>query len=209
MKSMSNNDTSFRNIKSKQDLLLCSLKKFYENSYNRELIIPIVKQQTTISLRLLDWLVTNYSKQNDIHYKITEGPDHVRNFNIWLDYKNQLKAYSKKLYDPFCRRKRMYFNTKNNTVTPIDDAIDDTYNSKEDTDGFITTIGQLNFFKWAITNKVIDYAFNNIQAIETDMFSSADNRKLERKKGTHRRRELSKNNKGIHKHKIKIIIQFP
>lgn len=204
--------TSFQNIeqdigdiKSKQDLLLNSLKKFYENSYNRELIIPIVKQQTTISLRLLDWLVTNYAKQNNIHYTINEGPEHTRNFNIWLDYKNQLKAFSKKCFDPFCRRNRVFFDTKNNVITSVDKNED----IKDSEDGFITTVGQLNFFRWAITNKVIEYVFKNLSEIEVDMFSSADSRKLEGKKGTRRRREISKNNRGVHKHEIKIIIQFP
>jgi hypothetical protein len=33
----------------------------------------------------------------------------------------------------------------------------------------ITTIGQLNFFKWAILNKVVDYIVENYDAITQDM----------------------------------------
>ena len=32
-----------------------------------------------------------------------------------------------------------------------------------------TTIGQLNFFKWAIENKIIDYIKENYEQIEKDM----------------------------------------
>ena len=32
-----------------------------------------------------------------------------------------------------------------------------------------TTVGQLNFFKWALENKVIDYINNNLTKIDKDM----------------------------------------
>ena len=34
-----------------------------------------------------------------------------------------------------------------------------------------TTIGQLNFFKWAIENKILDFIQKNYQLIENDMNS--------------------------------------
>lgn len=193
-------------ILSKSDLLLESLTKFYKNSGNKELIVPIVKQQTTISLRLLDWLVTNYSKENDIHYEILK-PSGKKNFNIWLDYKNQLKAYSKKNFDPFCRRKRIFYNTVLDNITPVDKKNLDVFQQRDD--GFVTTVGQLNFFKWALTHRVVDYAFENLDIIESDMLTNADSKKTDSEEGTRRKRELSKNSKGARKHQIKVVIQFP
>jgi hypothetical protein len=35
----------------------------------------------------------------------------------------------------------------------------------------VTTIGQLNFFKWAIENKILDYIDENYETIENDMNS--------------------------------------
>ena len=35
----------------------------------------------------------------------------------------------------------------------------------------VTTIGQLNFFKWAIENKILDYIEENYDTIENDMNS--------------------------------------
>ena len=66
-----------------------------------------------------------------------------KNFDIYNDYKSQLKAYNKKLFDPFCRSEKISY-----TIPGTDDEIS-------------TTVAQLNFIKWCIKNKVIDYISNN------------------------------------------------
>ena len=196
-------------LQSKQKLLLESLLKFYDIEKNKKLIVPIVKQETSISLRLLDWLVTNYSKKYGIHYDIGSNRSDCipsnKNFNLWLDYKNQLKAYSKKQFDPFCRRQRIFFNTETNQADLI--SVNDVklYDNRED--GIVTTVGQLNFFKWAIINRVIDYAFENLEKIESDMLSSADKR-AKSKDGKKVKRQLSKNNHSAKAQEIKVVIQF-
>jgi hypothetical protein len=196
-------------LNAKQTLLLESLVEFYNNENNKKLIIPIVKQETTISLRLLDWLVTNYSKKHSVHYEIgnktTSGyiPSN-KNFNLWLDYKNQLKSFSKRTFDPFCRRQRIFFNTVDNSVILLSTTDHAIYNTRSD--GIVTTVGQLNFFQWAITNHVIDYAFENLSDIESDMLSSADQRAS--KKGSRVRRQLSKNNHSARSQELKVVIQF-
>jgi len=172
-----------------------------------ELLLESLKQQTTISLRLLDWLVTNYSKENDIHYPLKKKNGGKKNFNVWLDYKNQLKAYSKRAFDPFCRRGRIFYNIKTNEIVTIDNNNKEHYENCQD--GFITTVGQLNFFRWALTHRVVDYAFDNLATIESDMLKSADSRKIPTKDGKRRKRELSKNSKGINKQTLKVVIQFP
>ena len=70
-----------------------------------------------------------------------------------MEYKAQLKAYSKKNFDPFQRRDRILF----------------IYNENKE---LCTTVGQLNFFRWAIENKIIDYIENNIDEIQADMNES-------------------------------------
>jgi iron uptake system EfeUOB component EfeO/EfeM len=71
-------------------------------------------------------------------------------FKVYNDYKLKLKAYSKKRFDPFCRWERI--------TVPYDE------------EKFMeTTIGQLNFFKWAIENKIVDYIEQHYAEIEEDM----------------------------------------
>jgi hypothetical protein len=106
-----------------------------------------------ISLRIIDWFSTNYAKKNYTVYTIPEnGSKPERRFKVYLDYKLNLKAYSKKRFDPFCRWDRIAFPYLNNSYIQ-------------------TTVGQLNFFKWAIDNRVIHYIEANYRDIEYDMNS--------------------------------------
>ena len=146
-----------------QDLLMQSLSKFYSNKENIEKILPIVNGKSHISLRLLDWFVTNYSKKTSTIVN--------KNTNVYLSYRSQLKAYSKQQFDPFRRRDRIMF------------IYDDEQNYIE------TTIGQLNFFKWVLQYDILDYIEENIKEIEQDMFSMP--KKLPIDNGT-KRNELSK-----------------
>ena len=108
-----------------------------------------------VSLRLIDWFVTNYSKKNNIIIT-KEKNNNIIHFNVYLSYRAQLKAYSKQLFDPFRRRDRITF-------------FYDSTNSIE------TTIGQLNMFRWIIQNDILDYIYNNIENIEYDMVQTQRN----------------------------------
>ena len=140
----------------REGLLLKSLCRFYDNNAHLAKFLESVNGNNDISLRLLDWLITNYAKKYNVTYLVNGNT-----FNIYLNYKTQLKAYSKKQFDPFQRRDRISFGI-------IQDGI-----SKN----IITTIGQLNFFRWAIQNKVMDYAAENYASIEKDMNASIKSRK--------------------------------
>ncbi len=178
---------------SRQSLLLESLIQFFKDTDALEIMLPIVKQETSISLRILDWLVTNHSKSNSIVY-----PNGDHTFNMYKSYKDQLKGYSKKQFDPFCRRERVLIDFEKWQW--------EEFNSQEfdESKKFLTTVAQLNFFRWAITNKVIQYAVENVTSIEEDMISSSKVPNNNKK-----RRELSSSNtKGMAKHTIEIRLRF-
>jgi len=179
--------TNYNTVSSKKDLLMQSLIYFFSDRNNLDKIIPIISGKSDISLRILDWFVTNYSKKNNTHYQI-----HEKNFIVYLDYKSQLKAYSKRQFDPFCRRERISF---------ID----------HDNNEIITTVGQLNFFRWSIENNIIEYIIENYNFIESDMNNSLRNL-YKKKDGENKRRkrtELSISaTKTVNKHNVSIIVQF-
>jgi len=182
---------NFKIISCKKDLLMQSLIQFFSNRNNLDKVIPIITGKSTISLRILDWFVTNYSKKNNIHYQITLN-NKTKNFIVYLDYKAQLKAYSKKQFDPFCRRERISF---------ID----------HDNQELITTVGQLNFFRWAIENNIINFIKNDYETIENDMNNSLRNlyKKKDGEKSRRKRTELSISaTKTVNKHNVSIIVQF-
>jgi len=130
------------NISSKKDLLMQSLINFFATKENLDKVIPIITGKSKISLRILDWFVTNYSKKKNICYQVKTSNGKIKNFIVYLDYKNQLDGYSKKQFDPFCRRERISFVDYDNNV-------------------YSTTIGQLNFFRWTIENNILNYIFEN------------------------------------------------
>lgn len=191
-----NNDfyqNNFKNISSKKDLLMQSLINFFTNREYLDQVIPIITGKSKISLRILDWFVTNYSKKNNTHFQVEDINSKVKNFIVYLDYKAQLKAYSKKSFDPFCRRERISF---------ID------HDNKE----LITTVGQLNFFRWGIENNILSYINENFDLIETDMNNSLRNlykKKDGEEKNRRKRTELSISaTKTVNKHNVSIIVQF-
>jgi hypothetical protein len=117
---------------SKSDLLLTSLTKFFDAPENREKLHDILEHRKGISLRKLEWFVTNYAKANHVTYTTPSG----KMFTVHVAYKSSLDGYSKKLFDPFCRTERLVFQ------------------------GFTTTCAQLNFLRWCIQNGVVDYLEN-------------------------------------------------
>lgn len=149
-----NNKKGSKIINSK-DLLMVSLSKFYSQKCNINKLLSIVeptliaKPESKISLRLIDWFVTNYSKKNNTIIT-KEKSNNILHFNVYLSYRAQLKAYSKQLFDPFRRRDRITF-------------FFDTDKSIE------TTIGQLNMFRWIIQNDILEFISTNIDDIEKDM----------------------------------------
>jgi len=146
----------------REKTLIDFLISFYKD---KVLIIrDIINQDTPLSLRLLDWLVTNYSKKYNVIYQLTDKRGNIFYFNIYLDYKNQLKAYSKKFFDPFCRQKRILIN-----INTLNWKYFNSKTDRIDNNNIVTTIGQLNFFKWFLENKIYEYAINNIKLIDMDM----------------------------------------
>lgn len=136
-----------KNTELNRDLIMASMSRFYAHKEHMSKLVSIVEGKSSVSLRLIDWFVTNYCKKHNV--EILRRNMTMR-YNIYTDYRSQLKAFSKHNFDPFKRRDRIryFYNTSNH---------------------IITTVGQLNFFKWAIENCVIDYIDLHQKDIENDM----------------------------------------
>ncbi len=140
--------TSKNRVQCKQDLVISWLQEFYSHPGNLDAFLPIYKGESPMSLRLIDYFVTNYAKKNNTSYLLGN-----RQFLVYFQYKRELNAYSKRLFDPFCRRERILFQARGyEEVT--------------------TTVGQLNFFRWAIEKQILQHIAENREAIEKDMNST-------------------------------------
>lgn len=142
---LADSQTRKRKIHCKQELIVMSLQGFYTGRKDIKEIMELLDGTSIISLRLIDWFVTNYAKRHTTGY-LLNGQE----FMVYMSYKSQLKAYSKKLFDPFCRRERIMFSLPG--VEP-----------------FVTTVGKLNFFRWAIEKNIIEYLKQNREVVEKEM----------------------------------------
>ena len=174
------------------DLLLNNLLDFYKVDNNMDKMLQIINGESKISLRIIDWFATNYAKKYYTVYQL-EGANQSR-FKVYNDYKLKLKAYSKRRFDPFCRWDRI-------TVPYNEDS------------HIQTTIGQLNFFKWALEHNVVNYIEQNYSNIEKDMNnrnSTSKNKTVDSKNKTRKKREeLSISaTRSIKKEKVEIVVKF-
>lgn len=161
------------NNEEKKNLLLKSLSDFYSDNYDALRDIHQIIDGKSTPLRLIEYFITNYSKTNNIVYKVKINENDLL-FCVHNEYKNQLKSYTKKLFDPFKR----------------DDRIDFKYYRGEEICIINTTIGQLNFFRWIIKYEILNYINDNYEKIEGDM-----NKYCTKKKKEAELKKLNKNKK--------------
>jgi hypothetical protein len=130
-----------------------SLSKFYADKHNIRRILPVINGESDVSLRLIDWFITNYSKKNQTIITKNNKDGTLQYMNVYLSYRSQLKSYSKTYFDPFRRRDRITF-------------LYDTNKSIE------TTIGQLNMFRWILQSNILEYVQDHRKDIEQDMIKT-------------------------------------
>ena len=124
---------------SRADVLLRSMSDFYANPDNAKVFKDIVastgKREGNISLRKIEKFITNYSKKNNFSFTTTAG----QAFQVHMKYKSTLDGYSKKLFDPFARYDKIEYE-----IPATGEKV-------------TTTVGQLNFLRWAIKNDIVKY----------------------------------------------------
>lgn len=203
-------------VLNKQALLMSHLTNFFSVKENMNRFLSILHEKSRISLRVIDWFITNYSKEHRIAYLCEKtrsdssngqgcSGDEAKPFMVHDSYKSQLKAYSKKQFDPFCRHMRINF-----------------YYGKDEK--IVTTIGQMNFFRWFIENNILKYVKNHIDDIEKEMhIRGQQTRALQKTKtktassGTSgtttnlpssRRRKRQENTKSLSMHNMNMTLSF-
>ena len=180
------------NYSTQQQLIITKLLDFYKEESVLTEVLQMITGKSKISLRIIDWFVTNYSKKNFIQYPVKDIMGNTEQFKVYDRYKLYLDSYKKMRFDPFCRWERIFFPYK-----------EDTY--------IETTVGQLNFFKWAIQNNIIHYVNEHYDIIEKDMNARNSSSKKESGKNKKRkkREELSISaTKSMKKEEVEIVVQF-
>lgn len=149
-------------IECKPELVVAKLQKFYSASPEINHLMPYLTGSAPISLRVIDWFVTKEARRNFTQYALNG-----QKFIVFLSYKSQLRAYSKKYFDPNCRRERIMFEIPGHPP-------------------FLTTIGKLNFFRWASECNVLTFIEEHIQEIRAgyNEFLKENGASLKKSNGT-------------------------
>jgi hypothetical protein len=188
-------------LKTESKKLLSELISFYTPEKMEKLIVPraiksqgltknyvltdVIKQEINgISLRAIEWLVTNYSKGTKI---VLYNEEQKKRIDVHDAYEIQSNFYKRNLFDPFCRHGRIFFQWKLRSTKT---------NEMEDVT-LLSTVGQLNFMKWADEYGILVYAKSHQEEIENTMESTLSVVNKEKKKykklGKRRKRkELTK-----------------
>lgn len=164
----------------KQNLIVESLCAHFRDETRFKRIKPYLLDTSGVSMRLLDWMVTNYAKQKKLVIPfphtcvpsttqaatqeeeapgcLTPQPNACPAVptSVWHSYRNFLRSYSKRNFDPFCRRTRLMV----------------TFDADVDKLTYVTTAAKLNFLRWALDTGVLDYCETNISTIEKAMIDS-------------------------------------
>lgn len=136
----------------KQAMIMRRVHEFFSIKENFDKVRALLLQTSHVSLRILDWCVTNWTRTHRVILDVDRGT-RTDKVNVHLDYKAHLKAYSKRSFDPFCRRERILVH----------------FTCDPDKKTYVSTPAQMNFFKWAIGVGVLAYCEANIDIIEADM----------------------------------------
>ena len=121
---------------------------FFDDAVVERLLLPVATQTFAVSLRLLDYTMTNWAKKTRVMTVMNtrEGPMPV---NIFSLYKDWLHFYRRRGFDSFRRRERVFFSAEGRVLE--------------------TTVAQLNFLRWAEMYGVLEYVVANKALIEDDM----------------------------------------
>jgi hypothetical protein len=140
-------------------------KYFYRSIYkfikqlsinDLKMIVAMIDGKSDISFRLMDWFVTKRSERKVVVIK--HGGNGMDDTNVHVGYKSQLKSYKKKYFDPFKRHRKFYY----------------TFIIEGKPHKCLTTIGQLNFLKWAYEYEIIKYVRDNYDALTAEFKEDND-----------------------------------
>ena len=153
--SLSYSKSKTPDVDTKISLLMKSLTEFYKNPIYIKEMKNIIDQNSVVSLRILDWFITNYAKK---YRTVISVRDSTKTIDVYQNYKLQLKSFSKRQFDPFCRKNKIIFY----------------YTEKDYVE---TSCGQLCFFRWCFENDILSYVHHNLDTIEQDMKNSLKEKK--------------------------------
>lgn len=157
--------------------LMIEITKYYDNKKHIEELLKYLGSDRLISMRMIEFFVSVYCDENSVIYSLKNSDKTIEHFNVGLRYRSAIGNYNKDYFDPFCRKQK---------ITYIYKLDDDNYKQIH------TSIGQLNFFKWAFIYRVLKYMKNNYEYIEKEKKQYDKENKIKRSQKSETKQEQNK-----------------
>lgn len=136
---------------SNYQIILQRARRFFEsNPAYIKILHNINVGRSTLSLRLIDWFLTNYTREHETYLDAGD----YRDKGVYNMYRNKLRKYNKKYFDTFCRGDRIVL------PQPDDQPLE-------------TTIGQLNLFCWLFQEGILDVILRLRDQIQEHMAANS------------------------------------
>lgn len=162
-------DVDRTTLTAREVTVLKLLEAQYTPQIANEVLVPLITQESPVSLRILDWCVTNWSKKHNVMCASQVPGKFV---NIHHSYRSMLSFWRRKLFDPFRRRTRVLLRIEDRE--------------------YETTLGQANFALWAHQTGVMAYVVSHLAEIERDMNAVSGTQKRVRRETYMREGKASK-----------------
>jgi hypothetical protein len=162
-------ECNFLGVKPK--CLLQSLLRWYNGDAERiEFIRTVFSRRNNMSLRVIDWLVTNYSRSVSVTV-CDKSPGSIPR-DLFKDYHKKLDAHKKERFDPFARGLRIEVRFHEGSEGGADGGSEDDVGDVRE-----TTVGQLNFFKWYFERNLASFLDEHRDEVEAHMKSAEASRR--------------------------------
>ena len=146
----------------------------HSNVYNdakfADAVWDVMDGTDTVSLRMLDWVCTNYAKSRALRVRSLAGGSTY----VFESYLAQLRYYRRRYFDPFRRLPRVQSNGRAHGGRECQVI----HRSRSAT--LPTTLAQLNFMCWAHASGLLQFVRVHRDDIEADMNTVTANNKRRR-----------------------------
>lgn len=146
------------------DNIMAKVEAFFSKPEHMGKLLPFLHGTSKISLRMVEWFVFVYCMKQTVDWFV--GDEY---FNVYLDYQTEMGDNKKQRFDPMGRKWRKETRKlKNGEVTTVNvyHGINFYYT---DDDFVVTSVAQLNFFRWFIGKGVLDYMLEHYDTLSVAM----------------------------------------
>ena len=146
------------------DNIMAKVEAFFSKPEHMGKLLPFLHGTSKISLRMVEWFVFVHCMKQTVDWFI--GDEY---FNVYLDYQAEMGDNKKQRFDPMGRKWRKETRKLKNGETTVVNVYHGINFYYTDDDYVVTSVAQLNFFRWFIGKGILDYMLEHYDKLSVAM----------------------------------------